>query len=206
MLKTSKIKFVILLLAGNAVLLQALAAEPVDHSLNELMLALAANGDTKSRFSETRTSRLTRRPVESSGVLEFIVPDVLIRHIIKPREVSFEVRANKVTIIRKGKSQTRSLHQLGAAQAFIESLRNTLGGNLVALQKDFLLVLSSKPSSWQLTLTSRDAGLAKKITRIQIDGIFKTEGKTLKHSAVVTAVEVIERNGSITSTVLEVLE
>lgn len=206
MLKTSNIIIVLLiLLMGSSTPMRVQAETVAPYSLNELMQALADNGDSKVRFTETRSSRLTRKPVASSGVLEFISPDGLVRHISQPREMLFAVQGDKVTIERNGKRQVRSLYQLGAAQAFIESLRGTLAGDQQILEEFYKLQLNGDLQSWQLTLSPLDAELAKKISRIQINGVFLKPAieSELQQRARVSRVEVHEKNGSITRTLLE---
>ncbi len=206
MQKTSNSLFALfILLTGLFMPLQVQAESVTPYSLDELMQALADNGDSKARFTETRSSRLTRKPVESSGVLEFISPDGLVRHISQPREMLFEVRGDKVTIERNGKRQTRSLYQLGAAQAFIESLRGTLAGDQQVLEAFYKLQLNGDLQSWKLTLSPLEAELAKKISRIQIKGVIlkPTIESKLQQRARVSSIEVHEKNGSITRTILE---
>lgn len=198
-------KFSLLLLFALLPAVPLLAGE-ADNSLDTLMQALAANGDSKAHFTETRTSRLTRKPIESSGTLAFVFPDNLIRQIEKPKAVLFEVQGEQVIISRNGKRQNRSLAQLGAARAFIESLRATLAGDQQALQQYYRLVLTADDHSWQLELTPQDHALAKKITQIQISGDFYSSDSVAERQARVTAVEVIERNGSRTVTQLVAIQ
>ncbi|MCF6224896.1 MAG: outer membrane lipoprotein carrier protein LolA [Xanthomonadales bacterium] len=183
-----------------------LLAGEADNSLDTLMQALAANGDSKAYFTETRTSRLTRKPIESSGTLAFVFPDNLIRQIEKPKAVLFEVQGDRVIISRNGKAQSRSLAQLGAARAFIESLRATLAGDQQALQQYYRLALTADGHSWQLVLTPQDHALAKKISQIQISGDFYSSDAVAERQARVTVVEVIERNGSRTVTQLMAIQ
>ncbi len=184
----------LLLVTVNSVI--AAPEGPAEFTLDELMQSLAAAGDTKANYAETRSSRLSKRLIKSSGTLEFIAPDVLIRRIVSPRAAVYEVRGDSVIIERGGKLRSRSLEQLGAVRGFIESLRGTLAGDLPELEKYYQLGISGGQVSWQLELTPKSPALAEKIKQIIIQGGFSEKLGGMR----VTAVRIEEDNGNLTNT------
>ncbi len=175
------------------------AAEHAEEfTLNQLMQSLAATGDSKASYSETRSTRLSRRPLESSGELEFIAPNTLIRRIILPRPAVYEVRGDSVMVEQRGKRRNYSLQQLGAMAGFVESLRATLAGDLSALENHYKLSLTGDMHKWELQLVPESSALAKKIKYIEIQGGFSV----LLGQMLVVGVTVKENNGSITNTLI----
>ena len=68
---------------------------------------------------------------------------------------------------------------------FIESIRATLAGDLPALERLFTIDFAGGIARWRLTLTPRDAQVAKTVSRVIIDGMNDT----------LTTVEIIETDG-----------
>jgi hypothetical protein len=120
---------------------------------------------------EYRFSHLLRKPLRSSGTLEYRADGVMVRNVSAPTRETTEVDGEQVRITRAGKA-TRSLSLQRAPQlrVLLGSFRALLEGKLTPLKQDFEVSLTEDAAHWTLTLKPRDPTLAKHLAHIDVHG------------------------------------
>jgi hypothetical protein len=145
-------------------------ATAADWNVARLMQDLAKQRGGKVAFSEKKYIALLDRPVESSGVLVYQPPARLEKRTLKPNVESL-VLDRDVLVVERGKQKyTLQLQQYPEITAIVGSIRNTLAGNLEALERQYRVDLQGSPERWSLTLLPSDARIAAIVQRIQISG------------------------------------
>jgi outer membrane lipoprotein-sorting protein len=153
--------------------------------LAALMQSLAARRHGQVDFVEQHFVAMLKRPVESFGVLTYEAPHHLEKRTIEPRPETLVIDGNELTIERKGHTHVLDLSAYPSILPFVESVRATLAGDLPALERDFRVDFNGTLDRWTLTLTPRDANVARTVSRVRIDGAHE---KLLE-------VEILEANG-----------
>jgi len=138
--------------------------------LDRVMAALAQRKHGHVTFTERKFIALLERPVESSGELLYDAPDRLEKRTLKPRAESLVLQAGVVSARRGRRTYVLDLHQYPQILPFIESIRATLAGDRVALERVFQLEFSGSFSDWTLELAPHDAQLAGTVRQIRIAG------------------------------------
>ena len=151
-------------------LLLASTAAP-GRSLEELERALARTPPVTTTFVEYRFSRLLRKPLRTSGSLEYRSDGVLARNVDSSYHEVTEVDGDVVRITRGEKpTRTISLERAPQLRVILASFRALLDGRLTPLQSDFEITLSEQDARWTLTLKPREPRLARQLTRIDVYG------------------------------------
>lgn len=169
-----------LLLSSAAVLGQQAAGD-----LGELMRQLAGRRHGRVSFVEQHFLKLLKRPAESYGELTYDAPDRLEKRTIEPKAETLTLAGDLLTVVHGGRTRTLDLKAYPTVVPFIESIRATLAGDLPALERLFTIDFAGGIARWRLTLTPRDAQVAKTVSRVIIDGMNDT----------LTTVEIIETDG-----------
>ena len=146
------------------------AATAADWNVSRLMQAFAQQQGGKVVFSEKKYIALLDRPVESSGELVYQPPARLEKRTLKPNVESL-VLDRDVLVVERGKQKyTLQLQQYPEITAIVDSIRNTLAGDLEALKRQYRVDLEGDPERWTLTLLPSDARIAAIVQRIRISG------------------------------------
>jgi outer membrane lipoprotein-sorting protein len=154
----------------------ALAAEP---SLADLMRQLAGVPSARARFTETKQVALLKAPLILTGTLSYERPDRLEKHVLSPYDERIAIAGTQVTVENntRGRTQNLSVASNPTLLALVESLRATLAGDLVALERHFEVSLERRADDWTLALVPREPGTLALITRIRLTG----SGNQLRH-------------------------
>ena len=140
-------------------------------SVSELMRTIAQTKEGKASFVERKYIGIVDKPVISSGELAFTAPDRLEKRTLKPVTESLVLEGDKLTIEQADKRRLKvSLQEHPEVAAFVESIRGTLVGDRLALEKTYTLELTGSLDKWQLVLTPTQAQMTRLITRIRIGG------------------------------------
>ena len=115
------------------------------------------------------------RPLVVSGELSWLGGDRLQRRVDRPQQETATIADGEVTQQRAGKSPRHfSLTRAPQLQVLLDSFVALLSGDAGRLQQAFVIHQSGDAAgSWTLTLTPRDAKVAKTIATIIIDGYAK---------------------------------
>lgn len=161
----------------------AASAEPWD--VGQLMATLAAVRTSEARFVERKTLSLLDIPLESSGTLSWRAPDRLEKHTLEPREEHMLLEGDRLVVEVAGKPrQELGVQAYPVVRAFIESIRSTLAGDLVTLEKFYRVRLEGRPGAWTLVLVPRESRMRGFISEIRIRGARR-----------IASIEIWEANG-----------
>jgi len=141
-------------------------------ALEDLERQLKRTPPVTTAFVEYRFSHLLKKPLRTSGTLEYRSDGVLARTVDTPYHEVTEVAGDQVRITRGDKpARTLSLQRAPQLRVLLGSFRALLEGRLVPLQQDFdVALLHDDPTLWTLTLKPLDAQLAKHLARIEVFG------------------------------------
>jgi outer membrane lipoprotein-sorting protein len=140
-------------------------------ALADLMNLLQRNKAGKALFIEKKYIGIVDNPIESSGELSFTAPDRLVKQTLKPKAESFVLEGDRLTIDQPNKRKlTISLREHPDISVFIESIRDTLSGDMQSLEKNYTLQLVGSAEKWQLTLIPTQDRMIKIVSRIIISG------------------------------------
>jgi outer membrane lipoprotein carrier protein LolA len=153
--------------------------------LGELMRQLSGRRHGQVSFVEQHFLKLLKRPAESYGELTYDAPDRLEKRTIEPKPETLTLAGDVLTVVRGGRTRTLDLKAYPTIVPFIESIRATLAGDLPSLERLFTVDFAGTIARWRLTLTPRDAQVAKTVSQVTIDGTNDT----------LTTVEIIETDG-----------
>jgi hypothetical protein len=154
----------------SALLLAATSAS--GQGLEGLEQRLARTPPVSTDFVEYRFSHLLKKPLRSSGTLEYRADGVMVRQVLAPARETSEVDGEQVRITRAGKpTRTLSLQRAPQLRVLLGSFRALLEGKLTPLQQEFEVTLAEDLPHWRLTLKPKDPALAKHLARIEVHGI-----------------------------------
>jgi hypothetical protein len=163
----------------------ALGQQAPGSDLGELMRQLAGRRHGEVSFVEQHFLKVLKHPAESYGELTYDAPDRLEKRTIEPKAETLTLAGDTVIVVRGGRARTLDLKAYPTLAPFIESIRATLAGDLPSLERVFTVDFAGSIAHWRLSLTPRDAQVAKAVSRVTIEGT----GDTL------TTVEIIETDG-----------
>lgn len=135
-----------------------------------VMRLLGAQTHRRSTFREQQDLAVLERPLISTGELIYDAPGRLEERVITPHREVLVAQGDRLSVERGGRRRVLELARAKGLAALIGSLRATLAGDDVALQRDFRVDFSGDVSRWTLRLTPRSAALARHVTAIRIDG------------------------------------
>lgn len=171
-----------LLLTG--FLTAGLCTPAVAWDIEQLMTLLGSQREGHATFVETTYLKMLERPLESSGELMFAAPDRLEKLTLKPKRELLALTGDRLEIERNGRKRTLQMSDYPQIAIFIDSIRGTLMGDRIALERAYELALSGDQQHWNLVLTPRD-NAAQTVRRIEIGG----------NGAQVDQVEIIQADG-----------
>jgi outer membrane lipoprotein-sorting protein len=156
--------------AALALALACAAAHAAAFDVAALMALLRTGHPSHATFRETKYIKVLDQPVETSGELRFTPPDHLEKRSVGLNAETLVADRDTVTVERAGRKQVLSLAQYPEIAVFVDSIRGTLAGNRELLEKTYALSLSGTEPRWTLSLTPRDAKLARIVSHIAIQG------------------------------------
>jgi hypothetical protein len=152
-----------------AVALQAAAQEgPWDFA--QLMAQLAQVQASKARYSEVKRLAVLREPLRFSGTLSYARPSRIEKHQVLPFKEMIRVDGDLLTVEREGKTRSLMLQGASLIATLVESLRATLAGDGVELERLYTVKLEGTKQGWTLKLVPRDFEVAGVVKSIGIDG------------------------------------
>ena len=151
-------------------LLTASAEVRANERLTALMQQLAQRQHGHAAFIEHQFLALLDRPLESSGELFYDAPDRLEKRTFLPKAESLVLEKGTLTVRRGAHTYAVSLRAYPQIVPFIDSIRATLAGDLVALERAYTLTFDATDSDWTILLAPHDATLAALVSRIRISG------------------------------------
>ena len=138
--------------------------------VGQLLDGLARQQGGKAKFVEKKYISLLDKPVVSTGEMSYAAPDRLEKRTLTPRVETLLLDKDLLSIERDKQKLTINLSNQPEALAFIDSIRGTLTGNRVALEKNYLLHLGGTEDKWVLTLLPSDQKISALVLRIVVSG------------------------------------
>ena len=150
---------------------EARAAGSSSADAQALIASLARPAPSRTPFAEARFMKVLEQPLVVSGELGWLGGDRLERRVEKPNKETSTIADGEVTQQREGrKPRSFSLKRAPQLQVLLDSFVALLGGDAGRLNQAFDVRQQNRADGWTLTLTPRDARLAKAIASIEIDG------------------------------------
>jgi hypothetical protein len=142
-------------------------------SVEQLIERLAKNPESEVRFEETTVSNLLTQPMKTQGILRFIPPARLEKHITAPQTERYRIEGDTIHFESKskGKSGTLSLQDYPVLRAFIEAFRSTLNNDVLTLRRFYSLALYGEPDGWVLILHPLDISVQELAETIRFSGV-----------------------------------
>lgn len=139
-------------------------------TVESLMADLARNTGGRARFVERREMSLLNAPIVSSGELEFIPPNRLVKRTLKPKPESMVVDGDYLLFERGDKRYELSLAATPEAAAFVDSIRGTLSGDLPTLERVYRVRIEGTRDRWSLILFPKLARMQAIVVEIRVEG------------------------------------
>lgn len=132
---------------------------------------IARQPPISTQFVEYRFSRVLKRPLTSSGTLEYRADGVMARLSETPYRERTEVHGDEVVVAREGRPERRiSLQRAPQLRLLLDTFRALLEGRLEPLRADFDLGIVEHGAHWTLTLKPRAPQIARHLARIEVHG------------------------------------
>jgi outer membrane lipoprotein-sorting protein len=139
-------------------------------NVDQLMAELAQHKGGRAKFVEKRTLAVLDRPLIATGEMTYTPPDRLEKRTLTPKPETMVLDRDQVTLERDKRKLSINLASRPEAQAFVDSIRNTLAGNRAALEKNYTLQLTGTAAKWVLTLSPTAPQIAALLQRITVSG------------------------------------
>jgi outer membrane lipoprotein-sorting protein len=157
---------------GAMILVLAASAAPGAPALDlaRLMQLLSESPSSEVAYTEQKFSAMLSKPVVSSGTLVYRRPDVVEKNMATPRQESFRIAGQELTVTRDGRQRRIALSSEPLIAAFAASLRGVLSGDAAQLGEHFRLALEGTEPDWKLEMTPLDGEVARYVERIVVSG------------------------------------
>lgn len=148
----------------------AARCDDASEMLPQLMQRLAVRRHGHATFVERQFIAILDRPLQSSGELFYDAPDRLEKRTLEPKPESLVLDKGTLSVRRGARSYALSIADYPQIAPFIDSIRATLAGDLVALERSYAISIEGAADGWALVLVPRDAKLRALIARIRMTG------------------------------------
>ena len=140
------------------------------NGLVELLQQFAQQQQSTADFTEEKRTSFLRKPIISSGYLQFIAPNKLYKIIQQPENVSQKITGNELEIKERNKTHTIDLTEHPEFSVILRSIMSLLSGDHAALKKDFKMAFNKVKSLWTLKLIPHDSYIASYVDSIEMSG------------------------------------
>jgi hypothetical protein len=154
-------------------------------AFSEVMALFAARTRGHVAFTEIHELAVLKSPLRSSGELVYVAPDRLEKHTLEPKAETLVLDHGVLKAERGHRKYSIALADAPQVLPFVESVRATLAGDTAALERYFAVSFEGDAAHWRMTLTPRDATLARTVSAIHMQG----------ERAAILSVEIRERDG-----------
>lgn len=143
-----------------------------DWNVERLIEDLGKSRPAEVRFEETAFSTLLTEPLKTQGILRFIPPATLEKHVTVPHDERYLIDGDKVVFEskRKGINRSLSLQDSPALRGFVEAFRSTLTNDVVTLKRFYRVTLQGEPRRWVLILRPLETAVQELVASIRFSG------------------------------------
>jgi hypothetical protein len=147
-------------------------AEPAGDpaTFEQLLKLLSEHRHGRVAFTEVQHLSILDQPLHSSGELLYDAPDRLEKRTLEPRAEDLLLENGVLMVERNHRRHSVALRDFPQALPFVESLRATLAGDRIALERYFAVHFSGDLEHWTLELTPAGATVRRNVQRILIVG------------------------------------
>jgi hypothetical protein len=132
---------------------------------------LARPVPSSAPYTEVRFVHLLKKPLLVYGELDYGGAGKLGKRVERPYRETTTIEAGQVEVRREGRSPRHfPLDRAPELQALLAGFSALLGGDPVTLGKIFAISFVENAAKWTLTLSPREAALAKHLQEIVVDG------------------------------------
>lgn len=153
--------FALVVLAGLA---QAL-------TVPELQQLLQSAPKPEARYEEVRESPWLSSPVTTRGTLH-VTPNALEKRVDSPRRETWRMLDDRVEWVGAAGTGRKQIlfSQAPALRALADVTRQAVAGDLVALERDFRIVLRGDERVWAAQLQPRSPELQRQLDGVELQG------------------------------------
>jgi len=145
----------------------ASAAEPMSAASLQHLLQAAPRHEV--RFTETRESPWLSAPVQSGGTMRSS-PSMLEKRTDAPRAETWRILGDRMQLVTASGTKDLLFKDASAAAVLANALRESVAGDLSALDKDFRLTLGGDETLWTVQLVPRGPEAARVLKQIELQG------------------------------------
>lgn len=132
---------------------------------------LAQPAQTSITFAEIRFSPMLKEPIVVSGVLGYLGPQALDRHVLIPYVEDTEIRSDSIKVNREGEAErTFALSRAPELQGLLHAFSALLAGDHATADREFTIEGNGTTELWTLQLTPRDKKVRQRMQEIRVDG------------------------------------
>lgn len=128
--------------------------------LEQLLLPFTKISSIHFSYTETRSSMFFKKAQVSSGEIQFIQPDRIIKRVIKPQYQEFDIDKEQLTIRSLSKPDRQiNINQYPQLKHFVLLIKAVLSGDSQYLRQHYTIALTTQNESiafWLLSLIPRD--------------------------------------------------
>lgn len=147
------------------------AAPPETVDAGWVLQKIARPAPASTGFVELRGSAMLKTPLRLQGRYARPDKDTLVREVTAPYHETTTIRGGQATLAREGKpARTFSLSRVPELAELQRSFGALLAGEQALLEQHYTITASGPTAQWQLTMTPRDAALARQVRQIQLYG------------------------------------
>lgn len=163
--------FVLAALAGLAGVMFALPLWADEVLLQEIAARVADAPVLRAEFSQTKTLAALRKPFRLAGRFTYAREAGVLWQVDTPYPARYLIgREGMVEIGPDGQHRPQSGREAAGVARAGQILQALLGADLAPLQSAFVLDASRQGEGWRVTLTPRNAELARHLARIELAG------------------------------------
>lgn len=159
------------MLVALALMLAPVISYAAEWDIDRLMHGMAQTRSDHASFIEKKYIAMLEEPVESSGELFYTAPDHLEKRTLKPKPEVMVLDHDSLVIERGHKKYHLQLQDYPELAAFIDSIRGTLAGDRMTLERNYRLSLEGTAGHWTLQLLPVDEKMQAVVKRIRIAGV-----------------------------------
>ena len=138
----------------------------------QLLSTLAKTTPRQIDFQEEYHSTLLTTPILKTGVLTYVPPDGLEKHVLTPQQEAFAVKGDRLEYTNQAEDRdlTISLSDYPPLQVFIEGLRSIFSGDSATLDRLYQTKLDGSKRQWTLTIIPKDENMQEIVTSVLFEG------------------------------------
>jgi outer membrane lipoprotein-sorting protein len=165
-------------------------AQEQQPTLEQLLGGFSSMRGLSARFTERKQIALLVAPLESSGEVHFAAPDRLLRKVSSPSPSTVLLDGNQLTMASNGRREQIDLSTQPVVAAFVDSFRQVLRGDRVALDRTYRVGFTTGERGWRLTLRPKQGPLRRFLVSLEIRGSARE----------IRSMRLLERSGDVTVT------